>query len=145
MTKTIDSHIVFLATRDLPMTAAFYEKTIGLTLALDQGKCRIYQVAEAAYLGFCTKDEISPRDGVIVTLVTRDVDEWYEQLRAKGVEFEKAPAYNSAKVSNLKRRRPIIRNTGSIIAFSAIPTATWWKSSALRIPAGNKEKLQMLF
>ncbi len=95
MTITIDSHIVFLATGNLQLTAAFYEKTIGLTLALDQGKCRIYQVAEAAYLGFCTKDEISPRDGVIVTLVTRDVDEWYEQLRAKGVEFEKAPAYNS--------------------------------------------------
>ena len=94
MTKTIDSQIVFLATRDLPMTAAFYEKTIGLTLALDQGKCKIYQVVEAAFLGFCAKDEIPARDGVIVTLVTRDVDEWYEQLRGKGVKFETAPAYN---------------------------------------------------
>ena len=94
MALSIDSHIVFLATRDLPVTAAFYEKTIGLTLALDQGKCRIYQVAEAAFLGFCKKDETPARDGVIVTLVTRDVDKWYEQLRAKGVEFEKAPAYN---------------------------------------------------
>ncbi|CAB1061925.1 hypothetical protein D1BOALGB6SA_6700 [Olavius sp. associated proteobacterium Delta 1] len=94
MTLTIDSHIVFLATRDLPVTAAFYEKTIGLTLALDQGKCKIYQVAQAAFLGFCAKDEIPARDGVIVTLVTREVDEWYEQLRSKGVIFEKAPAYN---------------------------------------------------
>lgn len=94
MALSIDSHIVFLATRDLPVTAAFYEKTIGLTLALDQGKCRIYQVAEAAFLGFCKKDETPARDGVIVTLVTRDVDKWYEQLRAKGVKFEKAPAYN---------------------------------------------------
>ncbi|MCP4623697.1 MAG: VOC family protein [bacterium] len=90
----IDSHIVFLATRNLQKTAEFYEKTIGLTLALDQGKCRIYQVAEKAFLGFCTKDEIPGRDGVIVTLVTRDVDEWYQQLRARGVEFEKEPAYN---------------------------------------------------
>ena len=94
MTPTIDSHIVFLATRDLPMTAAFYEKTLGLTLALDQGKCRIYQVAKEAFLGFCAKDEVSAGDGVIVTLVSRDVDEWYEKLHAHGVIFEKEPAYN---------------------------------------------------
>jgi catechol 2,3-dioxygenase-like lactoylglutathione lyase family enzyme len=90
----IDSHIVFLATRDLPTTAEFYEKTLGLALALDQGKCKIYQVAQAAFLGFCAKDEVTARDGVIVTLVTPDVDEWYEQLRVEGVKFEKAPAYN---------------------------------------------------
>jgi catechol 2,3-dioxygenase-like lactoylglutathione lyase family enzyme len=92
--RTIDAHIVFLATQDLQMTAAFYEKTIGLTLALDQGKCRIYRVADKAFLGFCTKDEIPGRDGVIVTLVTRDVDEWYQQLQALGVKFEKEPTYN---------------------------------------------------
>jgi len=85
---------VFLATQDLQMTAAFYEKTIGLTLALDQGKCRIYRVADKAFLGFCTKDEIPGRAGVIVTLVTRDVDEWYQQLQALGVKFEKEPTYN---------------------------------------------------
>lgn len=94
MRLTIESHIVFLATRDLATTAAFYEKTLGLPLALDQGKCRIYQVAQAAFLGFCAKDEITAGDGVIVTLVTRDVDGWYAQLRTKGVAFEKAPVHN---------------------------------------------------
>ena len=57
MNGKIDSHIVFLATTDLTATAAFYEEKIGLTLALDQGKCRIYRVAEEAYLGFCAKVE----------------------------------------------------------------------------------------
>ncbi len=94
MPLTIDSHIVFLATRDLATTAGFYEETLGLTLALDQGKCRIYQVAEAAYLGFCAKDEVPDREGVIVTLVTRDVDAWYEKLKSEGVKFEKAPVHN---------------------------------------------------
>lgn len=91
---TIDSHIVFLATRDLQMTAAFYEKTLGLTLALDQGKCRIYQVAEGAFLGFCAKEEVTAQDGVILTLVTKEVDEWYDKLQTQGVKFEKKPAYN---------------------------------------------------
>jgi catechol 2,3-dioxygenase-like lactoylglutathione lyase family enzyme len=90
----IDSHIVFLATRDLLTTAAFYENILGLTLALDQGKCRIYQVAEKAFLGFCAKDEVAARVGVIVTLVTQEVDEWYRKLRALDIEFEKEPAFN---------------------------------------------------
>ena len=90
----IDSQIVFLATRDLAATSAFYEKTLELRLALDQGKCRIYQVAEKAFLGFCRKDDVPARDGVIVTLVTNDVNGWYQKLSADGVKFEKAPAYN---------------------------------------------------
>ena len=94
MTGKIDSHIVFLSTRDLTATAAFYEETLGLTLALDQGKCRIYQVAEKAYLGFCAKAEVTTTDSVIVTLVTQDVDGWYQRLQTLGVAFEKQPAYN---------------------------------------------------
>ncbi len=94
MTGKIDAHIVFLATRDLPATATFYEKTLGLALALDQGKCRIYQVAENAYLGFCTKPEVHTTDNVIVTLVTRDVDGWYQRLQNLGATFEKQPSFN---------------------------------------------------
>ncbi len=90
----IDSHIVFLATRDLPRTARFYEEVLGLPLALDQGTCRIYRVAGEAYIGFCKRTAQTPVDGVIVTLVTQDVDEFYELLRGRGVEFEKEPAYN---------------------------------------------------
>ena len=33
---------------------------------------------------------------MILTLVTLDVDEWYELLRQKGVVFEKPPALNPA-------------------------------------------------
>lgn len=91
---TIDSHIVFLATRDLQITAAFYENILGLTLALDQGQCRIYQVTEKAFLGFCVKDKVTAQDGVILTLVTGVVDEWYDKLRTQGIKFEKEPAYN---------------------------------------------------
>ena len=94
MTGKIDSHIVFLATTDLSATAAFYEETLGLTLALDQGKCRIYEVAEKAYLGFCATAELTSTEGVIITLVSRDVDAWYQKLKTLGVAFEKEPTYN---------------------------------------------------
>ena len=95
MSVRIDSHIVFLATRDLRKTAEFYEQTLGLSLALDQGRCRIYKVSREAYLGFCERPEAPQTDGVTVTLVTRQVDEYCDRLRERGVCFEKEPAYNA--------------------------------------------------
>ena len=94
MAVSFDSHIVFLATQDLSKTAQFYEQTLGLALALDQGTCRIYKIARDAYLGFCERSEAPSTEGVIVTLVTEAVDEYCDQLRGRGVCLEKEPAYN---------------------------------------------------
>ena len=91
--------VTFLPTSDLAQTASFYEAELALPLILDQGVCRIYRVSGDAFLGFCSNDEMKggsahPPAGVIITLVSDDVDGWYERLRNKGVEFESAPAYN---------------------------------------------------
>ena len=94
MSGTIDSQITFLATGDLPATADFYEQVLGLELALDQGKCRIYSTRQGAFIGFCTGKGTPASEAVILTLVSEDVDGWHETLRARGVEFEKPPAYN---------------------------------------------------
>jgi predicted enzyme related to lactoylglutathione lyase len=85
---------VFLTTGDLDRTAQFYEQTLGLSLALDQGKCRIYQVARESFLGFCEGDTPPATEGVMVTLVTEDVDGWYRSLCDRGVQMEKKPCYN---------------------------------------------------
>ena len=90
----IDSHIVFLATSDLTRTAQFYEETLGLSLALDQGKCRIYRVAREAYIGFCEQEDPPSVEGVIITIVTQQVDEYCDLLRTRGVVFEKEPTTN---------------------------------------------------
>lgn len=96
----IDQQITFLSTPDLAETASFYEQIMELPLKLDQGTCRIYQVSQTAYLGFCQReavgaappapDQVSP----ILTLVTPSVDEWFEYLSQRGVTFEKTPAIN---------------------------------------------------
>jgi catechol 2,3-dioxygenase-like lactoylglutathione lyase family enzyme len=70
----IEKQITFLYTNDLTTSAQFYEDKLGLELWLDQGSCRIYSV--------------------IFTLVTQQVDEWYEYLKKLGVEFEKPPTFN---------------------------------------------------
>ena len=91
--------VLFLYTADLPRTAVFYEQMLGLPLALDQGVCRIYRVSETGFVGFCQQGTAVGRatadpDGVIVTLVSQDVDGWYERLLGRGVAIEKPPTLN---------------------------------------------------
>ena len=91
-----DQLVTFLYTRDLDKSAAFYGETLGLPLVLDQGACRIFQTSPEGFLGVCRCSERRPSnpEGVIITLVTDDVDGWYERLKAKGVAFDTAPTGN---------------------------------------------------
>ena len=92
----IQQQVSFLYTRDLAATAHFYEGTLGLTLALDQGDCRIYRVSRDGFLGFCQRQEAPGHPaGVILTLVTLEVDEWHRYLSDRGVAFEKPPTLNA--------------------------------------------------
>ena len=94
---TIDQQVTFLYTRDLAATAVFYEEILQLPLVLDQGSCRIYRVSGDGFLGFCQRQEAPEKpQGVIVTLVTAEVDTWYAYLNEQGVAFEKPPAHNPA-------------------------------------------------
>ena len=91
----IAQQITFLDTRDLARTADFYERVLGLRLARDQGRCRVYHVSGNAYLGFCENAGApEPAGGLTLTLVTDDVDEWCRHLEAHGVEIVKPPADN---------------------------------------------------
>ncbi len=92
MPPAIDYPITFLYTRNLEKTAQFYETVLELPLARDQGDCRIYQ-AGGGYVGFCERMlTLETPHGVILTLVTSDVDGWYYRLREKGVRFENPPS-----------------------------------------------------
>lgn len=88
--------VTFLYTPNLAATAQFYEQVLGLPMVLDQGTCRIYQVSQGGFVGVCESAGSKPPrpQSVIITLVTADVDGWYEKLQAKGVIFAKPPTYN---------------------------------------------------
>lgn len=91
-----DQQVTFLYCRDLEKTSRFYQDAFGFHLALDQGSCRIFQVAANSFIGFCQREDLAPlKDGVIFTLVTEQVDAWYKKLIDKGVQIEKPPAENS--------------------------------------------------
>jgi catechol 2,3-dioxygenase-like lactoylglutathione lyase family enzyme len=91
----INSQIVFLKTNNLPMTSDFYEKTLGLSLALDQGKCKIFSITAEGFVGFCEQEDPPSVEGVIITIVTTEVDEYYDLLRKRGVVFEEEPVFNA--------------------------------------------------
>lgn len=87
-----EAQITFLATADLAATARFYGETIGLTLALEQPGCRVYQVLVGAYLGFCQVAGELPTtpDWPIITIATADVAGWYAYLTKRGVAIAEA-------------------------------------------------------
>ena len=92
--RPIDSQITFVTVSDLGASGEFYGGILGLDLVLDQGTCRIYRTTATSYLGICThREDVSPQ-GVILTLVSDDVDRWHRELLDAGVTFESAPQLN---------------------------------------------------
>ena len=66
---------------------------------LDQGVCLIYRVGSDAFIGFC--ESVGSRlgtdgaaDPVIMTLVSDEVDQWYDYLLTQDVLIEKKPTLN---------------------------------------------------
>ncbi len=94
MTAPFEQAVTFLPVADLERSHEFYGDALGLELVLDQGACRIYRVAGEAFIGVCRRERPAPAGGVIVTLVSQDVDGWHERLAAAGVEVTKPAAYN---------------------------------------------------
>ena len=86
-----DDQITFLPVADLERAAAFYGETLELELAVDQGDCLIYRVATNAFLGVCLRPERVASSGVIVTLVSQEVDAWHDRIIAAGGVCESPP------------------------------------------------------
>ncbi len=93
-----DQQITFLYTSDLDRGARFYGETLGLELVLVQeAGCRIYRTGPSSFVGLCKpRDGRTPETGgVILCLVTDDVDAWARKLEAAGVTLEKPPQRHS--------------------------------------------------
>ena len=87
--------ITFINVRDLNITKRFYENLLGLELILDQVSCRIVKTGGDAYLGYCCgPGRESGGDGVLITLVTPLVDEWYEYLLGNDIVLLDTPKMN---------------------------------------------------
>ena len=73
--------ITFLYYRDLLTAMRFYEDVLGLPLAIDQGWCKIYRIAEGAHVGLVDEtrgmNNWQPEKCVQLCIRVPDVDAWY--------------------------------------------------------------------
>ena len=87
--------ISFYPTTDLEACRDFYGQLLGLALARDQQTCLIFKVHQTSYLGFCQHQETLPyHKGLIITLVTADVDGIYQRFKTQGIMMEEVPKLN---------------------------------------------------
>ena len=91
---SFDAQITFLPVRDLAVSRRFYEDVLGLRVAVDQGSCCILAIGESGFVGVCERDGATAADGVIVTLVTDDVDGWYARLTAADHPTDGSPTHS---------------------------------------------------
>ena len=77
--------ITFFYYRDLPGAMAFYEKVMGFPLAIDQGWCKIYRIADGAHVGLVDEsrgmNKWQPEKPVQLCVRVEDVDAWYAYAR----------------------------------------------------------------
>jgi len=70
---------------------------VGLKLVRDQGRCLIFQVSQQGYFGFCQHEGALPQHpGLIITLVTDEVDQVYQRLKRLHIETEAPPKLNES-------------------------------------------------
>ena len=121
---SVNAQITFVYTSNLARSASFYEGVLGLDLAVDQGSCRIYRVVDRqAYLGVCQR-EGAPENvsDLIITLVTSDVDGWYERIMASGWRCDHRPRQNDTyKIYHFFTRDP----DGYLIEIQRFDRADW--------------------
>ncbi|WP_127561639.1 VOC family protein [Nioella ostreopsis] len=79
--------ITFFYYRDLPAAMRFYEDVLGLTLAIDQGWSKIYEICPGAHVGLVDEtrgmNKWAPTKPVQLCIRVSDVDGWYDYARAK--------------------------------------------------------------
>lgn len=85
--------ISWVYTHDLDSTAYFYAVSLGLECLRNEGDARIYATASGAGIGLCRAfdDRVVEPKGGMISLVTDDVEAWYQRLVDRGVDIEKPP------------------------------------------------------
>ena len=91
-------NITFLYYDDLARADEFFQKTLNLSLILDQGWAKVYRISAGAFLGAVDKTRgsvsASSPDCVLVGFVVQNFDQVVAELAQRGIEFINPPAQN---------------------------------------------------
>jgi lactoylglutathione lyase len=85
--------ITFLYYRNLEAAQAFYADVLGLPLAVDQGFCKIFQIASSSFVGLVAEAQglhrAAEQKPVTLSFVVADPDAWHAHLVASGVPIHR--------------------------------------------------------
>ena len=100
MDTKIQQQITWVYTLDLEKTASFYRNVLELPEVLDQGYCRVFRVTALSFIGVCQRPDrhVEPK-GVMLTLLTKNVDDWHRRLVALGAPVVGEPRYTESSKS----------------------------------------------
>jgi hypothetical protein len=92
----LSAQITFLYFKELREPAHFFEEILGLQKVDDQGFARIYRISGGAFIGIVDEaqgycDAPMAKD-VLITLVTDDVQAWYQRLTDARIDIDAPPA-----------------------------------------------------
>ena len=89
----IDSHVSWVYTEDLERAVAFYGEKLGLECVRDEGSARLFQVTPTSLIGVCVafEDRIVSPKGSMISIVTDDVDSWYQLLADTDARIQAPP------------------------------------------------------
>jgi catechol 2,3-dioxygenase-like lactoylglutathione lyase family enzyme len=97
----IKANMIFFYYKDLDRAVEFYEKILGLPEVLDYGFAKAFQLSLTSYV--CLVDETkgmhraSEPKTVTLSIITKEVDEWYQYLKKKGVKIH-SPLSESSRL-----------------------------------------------
>jgi catechol 2,3-dioxygenase-like lactoylglutathione lyase family enzyme len=132
MPPSITDQIAWVFTADLEGTCAFYAEVLGLSLAVDQGASRIYRTGPHGFLGVCAVRPgrwVDPK-GVVITLVTKEVDAWHARLVAKGVEADPPAQSDTWGIYHFVARDP----NGYVVEFQDFLYPNWAPTESGSVP-----------
>lgn len=82
--------ITFFYYRDLPAAMRFYEDILGLSLAIDQGWCKIYRICPGAHVGLVDEargmNKWTADKPVQLCIRVPAVDDWYAYAKAENLD-----------------------------------------------------------
>ena len=95
-----DLLIAFIYYKDLQKGIDFYQNTLGFTLAIDQGWCKIYQISASGYLGIVDEEKgmhnWHAEKTVQICIRVPEVMPWFEFCRDLGLPNLRGPFVNEA-------------------------------------------------
>lgn len=122
MRENIQQSVTFLYVKDLGISAEFYAHTLNLPLVLEQTNCNIYRLTKTSFLGICENPEKADPNGIIITLVSDQLEEWQSFLETKGLSLEKPITYNPTyNITHLFLRDP----DGYLIEIQTFHDPAW--------------------